>query len=79
MFKKVAWIWIFVGLILFFALYIHDLAYSLGIVAGFIGVVFTLLTYLGASCDLAVKLGLLINSVLLLLIVVKVYWYFKES
>lgn len=79
MIKKIVGVWAFIWLILFFALYLNDLAYSLGVFAGFVGVVFSLLTYLGASCEIAVKFWLLFNSVLLLLIIVKIYWYFKDT
>lgn len=79
MFQKIMGVWVFIGLVLFFSFLISDLAYGVGIIAWFISIIFSLLTYLGASCDLAVKLGLMINSILLLFVIVKIYWYFKDT
>lgn len=79
MFKKIVGIWAFIWLISFFSLFISDLAFSVGVIAWIIWVAFNLFTYIGASCVLASKLSLLINSFLLIILIMKIYWYFKDT
>ncbi len=70
--------WLLVALLAFFASYIANLAYSAWVLAGFVGVGFTALTYVWAKCSLMSDLGVMFNWLLLIYLVFKVYNYFKE-
>lgn len=68
-----------VALLAFFASYIGNLAYSAWVLAGFVGVGFSALTYVGAKCSLMLNLWVMFNWLLLIFLVFKVYRYFKQS
>lgn len=79
MLNQLTKVWIFTWLVLFFAFYIGQIAYSFGIIAGFLWSGLTLMSYVWASCDLAQSLGLILNSLLLFMVILKVYAIFKEG
>lgn len=69
---------VFIALIVFFSFYIWQLAYAFGIIAWLLGSWLTLMSYLWASCSIAMSLGLVLNSLLLFLVILKVYRIFKN-
>lgn len=79
MIKTVIKWWLLVALVAFFASYIANLAYSAGVLAGFVGVGFSAFTYVWAKCSLMVDLWVMFNGLLLIFLVFKVYHYFKDA
>lgn len=68
----------FIALIVFFSFYIWQLAYAFWIIAWLLWSWLTLMSYLWASCSLAMSLGLVLNSLLLFLVILKLYRIFKN-